>query len=125
MNIELIWAQNYSGGIGKEGTLPWHISEDLKNFKKITANFPIIMGRKTWESLPFKPLPKRRNIVLSSQLIQDVEVSVNKNFYSVEEAAVLILVVSIATGVIDRNILTENGKELVDEYNKSIEDIDL
>ena len=74
MDIELIWAQDYRGGIGKEGNLPWYISEDLKNFKKITANFPIIMGRKTWESLPFKPLPKRRNIVLSSQLIQDVEV---------------------------------------------------
>ena len=62
---------------------------------------------------------------ISPRLIQDVEVSVNKKFYSVEEAAVLILVVSIDTGVIDRNILTENGKELVDEYNKSIEDIDL
>ena len=55
---------------------------------------------------------------ISPQLIQDVEVSVKKNFYSVEEAAVMILSISISSGEIDRNKLTENGKELVDEYNK-------
>ena len=74
MNIELIWAQDQNGGIGKNGRLPWHISEDLQNFKKITSGEPIVMGRTTWDSLPFKPLPNRRNIVLSSQLIEDVEV---------------------------------------------------
>ena len=87
MNIELIWAQDQRRGIGKKGKLPWNISEDLQNFKKITLGFPIIMGRKTWQSLPFKPLPKRRNIVLSSKLIQNVECyqSVDdciKNLYS-------------------------------------------
>ena len=74
MNIELIWAQDENGGIGKEGKLPWHISEDLQNFKKITSGFPVVMGRKTWESLPFKPLPGRRNIVLSSKALEGVEV---------------------------------------------------
>ena len=73
MNIQLIWAQDNNGGIGKDGTLPWHISEDLKNFKKITLNFAIIMGRKTWDSLPLKPLPDRRNIILSSTERMDVE----------------------------------------------------
>ena len=68
MNIELIWAQDENGGIGKNGKLPWHISEDLQNFKKITAGFPIIMGRKTWESLPKKPLPERRNIVIKTHV---------------------------------------------------------
>ena len=67
MEIHLIWAQDKNGGIGKDGKLPWHISEDLINFKKITSNNTIIMGRKTWESLPKKPLPNRRNIVLSSK----------------------------------------------------------
>ena len=80
MNIELIWAQDQNGGIGKDGKLPWHISEDLQNFKKITSGSPIIMGRKTWESLPFKPLPNRRNIVLSSNQLNDIEV-----YYSVED----------------------------------------
>ena len=74
MEIHLIWAQDYKGGIGKNGQLPWHISEDLKNFKKITLDSTIIMGRKTWDSLPFKPLPNRRNIVLSSSNIPNIEV---------------------------------------------------
>jgi len=74
MDIHLIWAQDVNGGIGKNGQLPWHLSEDLKNFKKITLNTTIIMGRKTWNSLPFKPLPDRRNIVLSKNKIKDVEV---------------------------------------------------
>ena len=65
MEIHLIWAQDYNSGIGENGALPWHISEDLKNFKSLTINSTIIMGRKTWDSLPVKPLPKRRNIILS------------------------------------------------------------
>ncbi len=73
MKIHLIWAQDQNGGIGKDGKLPWYISEDLQNFKKLTLNATILMGRKTWESLPFKPLPKRKNIVLSSQTVPDVE----------------------------------------------------
>ena len=73
MRIQLIWAQDKNGGIGKNGKLPWYIPEDLKNFKKITSNHPIIMGRLTWESLPFKPLPNRRNIVLSNRNLSDAE----------------------------------------------------
>ena len=65
MEIHLIWAQNKEGGIGKKGKLPWHITEDLKKFKQLTLNSTIVMGRKTWLSLPIKPLPKRRNIILS------------------------------------------------------------
>ena len=74
MEIHLIWAQDFDGGIGKDGQLPWHISEDLKNFKKITLNSTIIMGRKTWDSLPFQPLPNRRNIVISHSNITNIEV---------------------------------------------------
>ena len=65
MEIHLIWAQDKNGGIGKDGKLPWHISEDLKNFKSLTLNSTVIMGRKTWDSLPTKPLPNRKNIILS------------------------------------------------------------
>ncbi|MDD4747261.1 MAG: dihydrofolate reductase [Salinivirgaceae bacterium] len=64
--ISIIVAADNQNGIGKENKLPWHISEDLKNFKKVTSGKSIIMGRKTWESLPFKPLPKRKNIVITS-----------------------------------------------------------
>ena len=71
--IELIWAQDRNGAIGVNENLPWYYSEDLKNFKKITQGNPVIMGRKTWDSLPIKPLPGRRNIVLSSVNILDIE----------------------------------------------------
>tara|TARA_Y100001933_G_scaffold258915_1_gene307826 strand:+ start:769 stop:1248 length:480 start_codon:yes stop_codon:yes gene_type:complete len=79
MEIHLIWAQENNGGIGKNGQLPWYNPEDLKNFKKLTLNSTIVMGRKTWESLPFKPLPKRRNIVFSSRILEDVETYNNIN----------------------------------------------
>ena len=52
--------------IGNKGEIPWHIPEDFKIFKELTSGCPIIMGRKTWDSLPKKPLPNRVNIVISS-----------------------------------------------------------
>ncbi len=73
MEIHLIWAQDFEGGIGIDGKLPWHISEDLKNFKQLTLDTKIVMGRKTWESLPIKPLPQRKNIVLSTQKQDNVQ----------------------------------------------------
>jgi dihydrofolate reductase len=51
--------------IGKDGKIPWHIKEDFMHFKNLTLGCPIIMGRKTFESLPIKPLPGRQNIVVS------------------------------------------------------------
>ena len=79
MKINLIWAQDENGGIGKKNQLPWSVSEDLKNFKKLTLNRPIIMGRLTWESLPFKPLSVRRNIIITSHQIPDQECYSNIN----------------------------------------------
>lgn len=65
--IALVVAVSRNGVIGRAGGLPWHISSDLKRFKAITMGKPIIMGRKTWESLPKKPLPGRQNIVITRQ----------------------------------------------------------
>lgn len=65
--ISLVVAVSRNGVIGREGGLPWHISSDLKRFKAITLGKPVIMGRKTWESLPRKPLPGRLNIVVTHQ----------------------------------------------------------
>ena len=53
--------------IGRLNSLPWHISEDLKKFKEITINCAVVMGRKTFESLNFKPLKNRLNIVITSE----------------------------------------------------------
>lgn len=65
MTISIIAAIAENNVIGKNNGLIWHISEDLKRFKKLTSGHPAVMGRKTYESLPFKPLPKRKNIILS------------------------------------------------------------
>jgi dihydrofolate reductase len=65
--ISLVYAQSRNGIIGKGGGLPWHISSDLKRFKELTMGKPVIMGRKTWDSLPRKPLPGRINIVITRQ----------------------------------------------------------
>ena len=54
--------------IGRGGQLPWHLPEDLKLFKRITLGHPVVMGRRTWESLPRRPLPGRENIVFSHHL---------------------------------------------------------
>lgn len=64
--ITLIVARAKNGAIGRDGTIPWHLPEDLKSFQRETLGGAIIMGRKTWDSLPMKPLPKRLNIVVSS-----------------------------------------------------------
>jgi dihydrofolate reductase len=66
--IVIIAAAAENGVIGRDKRLPWSIREDLARFKQLTAGFPCIMGRKTWESLPLKPLPGRINVVISSTL---------------------------------------------------------
>lgn len=65
MNLNLIIAITSNGLIGKKNSLPWKYSEDLKRFKQITLGHPIIMGRKTFESIGNKPLPGRKNIIVS------------------------------------------------------------
>ena len=65
--IYLVVAVASNGVIGKNGQLPWHLAEDLKHFKRLTLGHPVIMGRRTWESLK-GPLPGRDNIVVTRQL---------------------------------------------------------
>lgn len=65
--ITLVVAAAKNGVIGKDGAIPWRLPEDLKRFKALTMGRPIIMGRKTWDSLPMKPLPGRPNIVVTRQ----------------------------------------------------------
>jgi dihydrofolate reductase len=68
--LHLIFARSSNGVIGNKGALPWHLPEDLAHFKRTTQGAPVIMGRKTWDSLParFKPLPNRTNIVITRQI---------------------------------------------------------
>lgn len=67
-DLVLVIARGANGVIGREGDLPWRLRSDLQRFKAITIGKPCIMGRKTWESLPLKPLPGRLNLVLSRDL---------------------------------------------------------
>lgn len=67
MTVALVWAQAHGGVIGAEGTLPWHVPEDARLFRTLTWGSTVVMGRRTWESLPerFRPLPGRDNAVLT------------------------------------------------------------
>jgi dihydrofolate reductase len=69
MTVGLIWAQSASGVIGRAGAIPWHLPEDMARFKGLTMGHTVVMGRRTWESLParVRPLPGRRNVVLTRQ----------------------------------------------------------
>ena len=69
----ILVATSPEGIIGKDNAIPWYYSEDLKRFKRLTVGKNVIMGRKTWESLPIKPLPDRRNIVITRSSIDNVE----------------------------------------------------
>jgi dihydrofolate reductase len=67
MSLALIWAQALGGVIGSGGEMPWHLPEDLAHFRELTADGTVIMGRRTWDSLPerFRPLAGRRNVVVT------------------------------------------------------------
>ena len=69
MRVNLILARASNGVIGLNNQLPWHLPEDMAHFKQQTAGAPVIMGRKTWDSLPvrFRPLPGRQNMVVTRQ----------------------------------------------------------
>ncbi|MCD6202512.1 MAG: dihydrofolate reductase [Bacteroidales bacterium] len=82
--ISVIVAVAENHAIGKDNKLLWHISNDLKRFKKLTTGHPVIMGKKTYESLPVRPLPGRMNIVLTDVPGEKIEGCVMA--YSIEEA---------------------------------------
>ena len=86
MKLHLIFARAANGVIGINNTLPWHLPEDLAHFKRVTLGQPVIMGRKTWDSLParFRPLPGRLNIVVTRQTDWQAEGALRAR--SIEEA---------------------------------------
>ncbi len=85
--LSLIAAISKNNCIGKDNQVPWHIPEDLKHFKEVTTGKAVLMGRKTWESIPekFRPLPKRKNIVITRQ--KDYPVPAGVELYQEIEAA--------------------------------------
>lgn len=93
--ISFVWAEDKNHVIGSNGHLPWILPNDMAHFKNVTMNHPIVMGRKTFESFPNGPLPKRLNIVISR----------NPN-YSVPDSVVLI-----------------NSKKQLSDYVKTDEEV--
>lgn len=90
-NLSIIAALTTDGVIGTDGELPWSLPSDLARFKQLTIGRPVIMGRKTWESLPerFRPLPGRTNIVLTRQLGYEAGGAIVVNSWSVACAIAL------------------------------------
>ena len=82
--ISIIVAVSEDWGIGKDNELLWHLPEDLKRFKRLTFGNTVIMGKKTWESLPRKPLPGRKNIVLTDDPSESIDYSITA--YSIVDA---------------------------------------
>ncbi|WP_423182088.1 dihydrofolate reductase [Arthrobacter sp. NyZ413] len=99
--IGLVWAQTARGVIGKDGTMPWHVPEDLKHFSSLTKGHPVIMGRKTWESFPekFRPLPGRTNIVVTRQ----------ENWADSPEASGAVVVSSLDAALLESQFAPGNG----------------
>ena len=81
--IGLVWAEAAGGVIGASGGMPWHVPEDLAHFKDVTLTAPVVMGRKTWDSLG-RPLPGRLNLVVSRQ--PDLRLEGAEVFASLDEA---------------------------------------
>ena len=90
--LTMIYACDTNGAIGKDGDLPWKQSSDLKHFKRITIRKTVVMGRKTWDSLPSGGLPNRRNIVMSRTPRQDVEVMSFEQILELSEDEELIII---------------------------------
>lgn len=121
ISIIVAIAQNWA--IGMNNDLLWHISNDLKRFKRITEGHPIIMGKKTYESLPKAPLPKRTNIVITDDPNESFEGC--KTVYSIEEAIELCSEAEesfiIGGGSIYRQFLPHADKLYITKVHKDFE----
>ena len=122
-HIKAIVAISENSVIGKNGDLPWKISEDLKWFKKITLGHTLLMGRKTWESLP-GALPRRENWVLSSTIKSKPEIKVFKKLGDALEAAYDRTLFIIGGGELYRQTLSICSELYVSEVHRVIEDGD-
>ena len=76
---KMILCTDAKHGIGKDGSIPWHSTEDFKHFKEETLNHKVLMGYKTWKSLPHKPLKDRVNIVVTSRHVSDEFINSHKD----------------------------------------------
>ncbi|WIV49955.1 dihydrofolate reductase [Marivivens sp. LCG002] len=124
--ISLVVARARNGAIGRENTIPWHAPEDLKFFQRETSGGVIIMGRNTWDSLPFKPLKNRVNLVVSSKGVPEAEF-----VYPSLEAAIAAAhamghrrIYGIGGAGIYRELLPKADRLLITEVDMDVPDAD-
>lgn len=126
-NLSIIVAIGENNAIGKDGDLLWHIREDMLYFKRTTKNHPVLMGRKTWDSLQVQPLPKRHNIIVSSNpnfVFEHEQVSI---LHSIEQAKELNLddeIFVIGGGTIYKEFLPLADRLYITKVFKAYPDAD-
>lgn len=120
MNINVIFAMDHNKAIGKNNLLPWHIPEDLERFRTLTSGQIVVMGKKTWDSLPrpFKPLPNRTNVVISRGIPVDVE-----NVYTLTSIPYFLERVKEDPIFADKDIWFIGGKRIIEEAIKIADNV--
>lgn len=123
--ISLVVARARNGAIGRDMTIPWHLREDLRLFQRETLGSAVIMGRRTWDSLPFKPLKNRLNIVVSRDtgLAEHVVPSVAEAI-TLAQAQGYTRISGIGGQAIYRDMLPLSDRLLVTEVDLDIEGAD-
>lgn len=125
MSVSIVAAVAQNGVIGKRGALPWHLPEDLKRFRQLTTGKVVLMGRKTWESLPanVRPLPQRTNVVVTRQADYHVpsDVYVFPSLKEAMEAFADNEIVIIGGGEIYRQALSLTDTLYITHVNKEVE----
>jgi dihydrofolate reductase len=123
--ITLIAARANNGVIGRAGDIPWHVPEDLAMFKRETAGHAIIMGRKTWESLPFRPLGNRLNCVVTRNSdLHDCTATSVKDALKICQDAGHARIFGIGGGSIYRDMIGHATRMLITEVDLTISDGD-
>lgn len=125
--LSLIVARARNGAIGQAGTIPWHAPEDLAFFQRETLGGAIIMGRKTWDSLPRRPLPRRLNIVVTSQRRDSEENTLFVGLEAAQEAARAaghLRVYAIGGAAIYQAFLPQADRLLITEVELHVPDAD-
>lgn len=107
----MIVAVSQDGVIGLNGAIPWHYKGDMQRFKRLTMGSVIVMGRATWDSLPKKPLPGRRNVVITSRPLEAVE-----TYRSIDEAL---------RAIGDADVWFIGGARIYEEAMKHVDVIDV
>ena len=128
-NLSLIGAAADNWAIGYKGCIPWHISEDFKYFKSVTKGHTVIMGLATWISLPNKPLPGRRNLVVSNVPVSEEDLASGAEFFpsldaALEAAGTEEEVFAIGGGMIYRQTIVQAGKVYLTKVHTTVEPAD-